>query len=260
MKEEYTDNKGEDVSKTEPPFAIFKFIWESLKQFFKEKPGIIILSTIILLMAWGYHGNLELLKCFIPAWSPPGIDTLSRPPILSWVPWDRELISFWGGAFLLVIIPSLVIIFIFKQPLNLYGLGLPPKGKRTMGLVFFLALVILFCYPFYIAAKHHGEISMQSVYPSYKTFHSPQEFILYELSYFPFFLAIEFIFRGYLLFGLADNGFTSTDKNGVTTTFSVGIYAVVISMLSYNVWHIGKPLTEMWSTPVWGLVCGIGGL
>lgn len=258
MKEESINNTHADAVKKESPFGIFKIIWEALKPFFCHKPSIIILSAIILIMAWGYHGNLDLLKLIIPDWSPPGVDTLTRTPILCWVPWDRELISFWGGAFLLVVIPALIIIFCFKQPLSMYGLGLPPKGKRMTGLVFFLSLVIVFAYPFYIASKNHGDNSMQSVYPFYKTFKDPGQFILYELSYFPFFLAIEFIFRGYLLFGLADNGFSSTDKNGITTTFSVGIYAVVISMLAYNVWHIGKPLTEMWSTPVWGLICGIG--
>ncbi len=44
---------------------------------------------------------------------------------------------------------------------------------------------------------------MQAVYPFYRPFANFGDFIAYELIYFPFFIAIEFIFRGYLLFGLA---------------------------------------------------------
>lgn len=237
------------------PVSLLKIIWASIKFFFTEKPGLIILTSILLLFVWGYHGNFDLLKLILPQWSNPGENTDTRVPILSWVPWDRELISFWGGALVVVFIPILVITIGFKQPLSDYGLAFPRKGKRLMGLWLFLTLVILLAYPFYIASKDSG---MQGVYPFYKTFSSTSQFAIYELSYFPFFLAIEFMFRGYLLFGLADNGFTITYKNGAAETFFFGRYAILIAMLPYTAWHLGKPLSEMWSTPVWGLVTGAG--
>jgi len=36
--------------------------------------------------------------------------------------------------------------------------------------------------------------------------------------------------------------------------FYFGRYALMIQMLSYTAWHLGKPLPELWGTVVWGLV------
>src|SRR3974377_881171 len=97
---------------------------------------------------------------------------------------------------------------------------------------------------------------MHAVYPFYKVVSGAGDFVLYQLSYFFFFLAIEFIFRGYLLFGLANAGFTLRKRDGTTDTYYFGRYAIILSMLSYTAWHLGKPLTELWGTPVWGLLTG----
>jgi len=233
-----------------------RLIWLTIKSFFKEKIGIVILSAILLIMLWGYHGNLDLLQFVIKDWSAPGLFMDTRPQILSWVPWDRELISFWMGAFLLVIIPTIIIRFGFKHRIRDYGLALPTKEKRTAGFILFTTLVVISIFPFYLAAKN---ADMQLVYPFYKQFFSITEFVWYELSYFPFFFAIEFIFRGYLLFGISNNlNMKSMPATATSTTIDVGKYAVIISMLSYTAWHLGKPLTELWGTPIWGLVAGVG--
>jgi len=71
--------------KTANPVTIFKLIWALIKSFFKEKPEIIILSTIIVILLWGYHGNLDLLKLIFKDWSPPGEATETRRPILGWI-------------------------------------------------------------------------------------------------------------------------------------------------------------------------------
>ena len=235
---------------------LLKLIWASITTFFKERPGQIIGSAFLLIMLWGYHGELELLKFIIPAWTPPGVDVSTRTSIISFVPWDRELISFWVGAILVVIIPMIIIRFGFKQKFSDYGLGLPEKGKRLLSLAVFLTLTILCLFPFYIGAKDTG---MQSVYPFYKNFTSVTEFAIYELTYLPFFIAIEFIFRGYLLFGLAgvrDNDIKDGGE-GVPGAYYFYRYAILISMLSYTAWHLGKPLAELWGTPIWGLAAGV---
>ena len=57
---------------------------------------------------------------------------------------------------------------------------------------------------------------------------------------------IEFIFRGYLLFGLEgiqDMG-VPTGGRGVEGAFYFGRYALLIQMFSYIVWHLGKPIPE----------------
>jgi len=249
------ENQG-NVKIKDSMFGLLKLIWISITTFFKERPAQIIGSAFLLLMLWGYHGELELLKFIIPSWTPPGVEVSTRTPLISFVPWDRELISFWGGAFLVVIIPMLIIKFGFKQKLSDYGLGLPEKGKRLLGLTVFLTLTLLCLFPFYIGAK---DLGMQSVYPFYKNLTSVSEFVIYEFTYLPFFIAIEFIFRGYLLFGLAGVKDHEIKDGGVGLpgVYFFSRYAILISMLSYTAWHLGKPLAELWGTPMWGLAAGV---
>lgn len=254
-----TTNSGQPDSQenVKPKLSdVLKLIWTTVKTFYNERPGQIIGSAFLLIMVWGYHGNLELLKLIIPNWSDPGINTDTRIPLLSFVPWDRELISFWGGAIIVVFIPMLIIKFGFKQKLSDFGLGLPPKGKRSFAAAVFFTLTIICLIPFYFGSKDPG---MQNVYPFYKSFSSISEFAIYELTYLPFFIAIEFIFRGYLLFGLAGvkDFEIKNSGGGVSGEFYFYKYAVLISMLSYTAWHLGKPLAELWGTPIWGLAAGV---
>lgn len=252
------NNNDKNLPGTESSLTgVIKLIWNSVKTFYKEKPGQIIGSAFILIMLWGYHGNLEILSLIIPHWSPPGMDIDSRVQILPFVSWDRELISFISGFFLLVIIPMLIIKFGFKQKLSDYGLGLPPKGKRKLASALFFTLIFICLVPFYFGAS---DKSMQEVYPFYKNINSLSQFIIYELTYLPFFIAIEFIFRGYLLFGLAGVKDYEVENagGGIPGQFYFYRYAILIQMLSYTAWHLGKPLPELWGTPVWGLATGVG--
>ncbi len=253
---QFTD-EFDDIELKEPDYlTILKLIWHVVKSLFKERPGQIIGSTFILLMIWGYHGELELVKLFWKGWVAPGTPPSERIPIIPWIPWDYEIISFFAGAFLLVIIPIILIKSFYKLPLFNFGLGLPPKGRRVFALWTFIVLTTI-CLPvFYFGAQDE---SMQRVYPIFKSFSSSRQFILYELTYLPFFIAIEFIFRGYLLFGLAgvrDNE-NKNSGGGAPGVFYFSKYALLIQMLSYTAWHLGKPIPELWGTIVWGLAAGI---
>lgn len=242
-----------------PTFStLLKVVWNVIRTFPVERTGQIIGSAFILLMLWGYHGNLDLLKLVLPAYRGPGVDIGSRPVLIPGVPWDNELISFWVGAFLLVVFPMLLIKFVFKQKLSDYGLGLPAKGRRKLAWLTFLGLTLI-SIPAFLVATH--DAGMAATYPFYRPFSSILEFALYELTYLPFFIAIEFIFRGYMLFGLAnirgDEIRRLGTAVGVQSVFYFGKYALLIQMLSYTAWHLGKPLPELWGTLVWGLAAGV---
>ncbi len=236
--------------------TVLTIIWNSIKTFFQERPGQIIGSAFLLIMIWGYHGNLDLLKFILPSWSEPGLNISTRTPLLSFIPWDREIISFFAGFFLVVVIPMLIIKFGFKENLSDYGLGLPEKGKGKLGIMVFVTLTVCCLIPFYFAANSSA---MQEVYPFYKNLNSTSQFIIYELTYFPFFIAIEFIFRGYILFGLAGvKDFEIQNAGGgLPGKFYFHRYAILIQMLSYTAWHLGKPIPELWGTPIWGLAAGV---
>lgn len=244
------------VELSEPDYiTVIKLIVHSAVSVVREKPGQILASAFVLLMVWGYHGHLDLLKLIVPGYRGPGVDIGHRPQLIPGIPWDNELISFLGGAVLVVLIPMLLIRFVYHERWADYGLGLPPKGRRRLAVWSFLTLTALSLPAFYLGAQDPG---MRMEYPFYRPFASGLEFALYELTYLPFFIAIEFIFRGYLLFGLESirSGDVGASGGGGPAPYFFGKYALLIQMLSYTAWHLGKPLPELWGTLVWGIAAG----
>lgn len=235
--------------------TVIRVVCSSLKQFRIERAGQILGSAFILIMLWGYHGELDLLRWLWDGWQGPGSNIDTRVKIIPGLPWDQELISFWAGAILLVGIPIILIKCLFKQKLSDYGLGLPPKRKMKLAFWSFIGLTVISLPAFYLGAQDEG---MREVYPFYKSFSGCGQFLIYQLTYLPFFIAIEFIFRGYLLFGLAgvrDEEMQNTGE-GTPGVFYFHRYAILIQMLSYTAWHLGKPIPELWGTLVWGLAAG----
>jgi hypothetical protein len=248
----------DEVELEHPDFiTVLKIVWHSIEEFFIERPGQIIGSTFLLLMLWGTHGHLEALEFIWPAWNGPGAYNYDgiRPSVVDVLPWDLELISFWTGALLLVGVPGLIIRYGFEQSLSEYGLGLPPPGRRSLATWTFITLTLVSLPAFWYSAGHAG---MQELYPYYRPFSSTGAFVLYQISILPFYLAIEFIFRGYLLFGLAGVRDEEVEKTGggIEGVFYFHRYALLIQMLSYTAWHLGKPIPEIWGTLVWGLAAG----
>ena len=254
--EEFADKPTQEELDNPKLITIGKIAWHSSCSVLRDRPGQIMGLAFLVLMAWGTHGKLELFRYLWPAWRKFDDDPTTRPDLIPGMGWDYEVISFWVGALLVVVIPILVITFWFKQKLSDYGLGRVPKKRRRLGVLTFLTLTPLFM-PFFYIGAHDAE--MQSVYPLYRgEFSGLGDFFLYELCYLPFFVVIEFIFRGFLLFGLAG----ARDKDvhgaggGVPGPFYFRKFALVIQMLAYTAWHLGKPLAELWGTPIWGLGAG----
>jgi len=149
-----------------------------------------------------------------------------------------------------VVIPILIIKFRFKQPLADYGLGLPGKveGYWHGGPFLTITLVVL---PFFVLGARDANV--QKLYPFYRPFSSVGQFLLYELTYLPFFIAIEFIFRGTCFSGWPVCATTKSGWcDGLPGIFYFHRYALLIQMLSYTAWHLGKPLPETWGAVVWG--------
>jgi Type II CAAX prenyl endopeptidase Rce1-like len=239
-----------------PTFStLVRLVVETTARLFRDRIGIVLGSAFVVLMLWGTHGNLELLGIVWQGWEGPGSDPATRATILPGIAWGQEWVSFWAGVALVVGIPVLIIKLGFRQSLTEYGLGLPPPGRRKLAALSAVALFGLSLPFFFAGAQNPG---MQDVYPLFKAFESDGDFFLYELGYFGFFLAIEFIFRGYLLFGLfqlkdQDAPFGVSGESGPLV---FGYYAILISMLSYTAWHLGKPVPELWGTLVWGILAG----
>lgn len=226
--------------------SIFEIIKSTVVQL-KDKTAIILWSSFILLTLWGMKGDCQVF-CQVFG------DDLAKM-LFGDLVWRDQLLSFVMGFILLVVIPCLIIKFWFKEKLSDYGLGLP-KGKTNIKLsviAFFVTLAIalpLFYFGSFDAA-------MQAEYPLFGkgNITTWSGFIVYELVYFVFFIIIEFIFRGYLLFGLygvRDNRALERVK-GWKGPLVFGLYAVLIQMLAYTMWHVTKPVPEYVGALVWGV-------
>lgn len=236
--------------------TLFKLIYNTLVRLFHDPIGMILGSAFVLLMLWGPHGKLDLLTFFWGGWRGPGSGLASRAHILSGVPWDQEWLSFLAGFVLVVLVPILLIKFVYRQDLRDYGLG-PPRWDRWRLALLSAAILLIFSLPaFYMGTRDCG---MRATYPLYRgAFDGVGQFAIYEAGYLLFFVAIEFIFRGYLLFGLynARDHDALPGAHGISGPLVFGYYAILISMLSYTAWHLGKPLPELWGTLAWGIATG----
>ena len=236
--------------------TVFKLLYNSLVRLFHDPIGMILGSAFFLIMLWGSHGKFDLLTWLWSGWQGPGSNPAARAHILPGIPWDQEWLSYLAGFVFVVVIPILLIKFVYRQDLRDYGLGLPSRDRWGLAL---LSAVILFVSSlplFYLSTRDAG---MRALYPLYRgPFATVGQFVLYELGYFPFFVAIEFIFRGYLLFGLqgARDREALPGVRGIQGPLVFGYYAILISMLSYTAWHLGKPIPELWGTLVWGIATG----
>lgn len=236
--------------------TVFKLIWNTIVRVFHDPVAILIGSAFLVLMVWGPHGDLELLGAVWEGWQGPGSDPATRTSIIDGIPWDQEWISFWAGLFLVVLVPMMLIKFVFKQDLRDYGLGGPKPGRWPLALLSGVILLALSLPAFYLGAQDEG---MRSIYPFFRgDFDGLGQFALYQLGYLPFFICIEFIFRGYLLFGLYNVKDTQVAPaiDGERGPLVFGYYAILLSMLSYTAWHLGKPLPELWGTLIWGIAAG----
>jgi hypothetical protein len=228
-------------------------IWNTIVWVLHDPAATGLTLGFLVLMLWGSHGKLELLGLVWKDWAPFTLRPPELKPVLDAFPWDQEWISFWAGAVLVVGIPGVLIRFRFKQHLSDYGLGLPVPGRWRLTL---LSAVVLFGVSLLAFIFGAGNPGMRCTYPLYRGgFQDNGQFFLYEVGYFPFFLAIEFIFRGFLLFGLF-RAWQVRKRTGKSHPRGFGYYAILLSMLSYTAWHLGKPIPELWGTLVWGLATG----
>lgn len=242
--------------------TVLRFIYHVFVRIFHDPAGMILGSTFLLLMLWGYHGRVELLGLVTDDWKGPGTWIAGRPQLIPGLPWDQEAISFAVGFVLVVLIPILLIKLVYKQRLRDYGLCLPPRNRWKVtlvgtGLLGLLAVIAV--------AFSHKDPEMRAEYPLFRDLAYLQQtghFVLYELVYLLFFVCIEFIFRGYLLFGLyhVKDTEAAPGLSGVPGPLVFGYYAILISMLSYTAWHLGKPTGELYGTLVWGIASGAAAL
>jgi membrane protease YdiL (CAAX protease family) len=144
---------------------------------------------------------------------------------------------FIGDFFTFFILPVLLIKFLLKENISDYGISFGDY-KAGIKITFIFILIIL---PLVWVASSLPEFSR--TYPHLaSTRNSWGIFLLFELGAFVYMFSWEFIWRGYMLFGLKEK---------------FGYYAVLIQMIPFLILHNGKPVPETFGAIIGGLALGI---
>ncbi|MBK9098891.1 MAG: CPBP family intramembrane metalloprotease [bacterium] len=137
----------------------------------------------------------------------------------------------------LFILSILIIKFIIKEDLKDYGLQ---PGDYKAGLIFstiFLGVMISMIW--FISATP----DFASKYPHLQsTKDSWSDFYIYEAGMFLYMFGWEFIWRGFMLFGLKEK---------------FGYYSVLIQMIPFVILHNGKPVLETFGAIAGGIALGM---
>lgn len=153
-------------------------------------------------------------------------------------PFLIEYLYWFIGDFLTFVLPSTLFIkFLFKEPLSEYGFKM---GEWKTGLkLTILFLLIMIPIIWFISAS--SQFSQK--YPHLSTAKdSWNVFFIYEAGMFVYMIGWEFIWRGFMLFGLEKR---------------FGIYSVFIQMIPFVILHNGKPFIETLGAIPGGIALGI---
>ena len=152
-------------------------------------------------------------------------------------------VYYWliADGLLMLIVPFLIIKFIFKEKLSSYGFAV---GDKKFGLIttsIFLSVMIIVVW-FASASKQFAATYPQGG-PKLKD--DMVLFILFELCVGLYMLGWEFLWRGYMLFGLKEK---------------FGYYAIFIQMIPFFILHKGKPEIELFASIFAGIILGFQAL
>ena len=149
-----------------------------------------------------------------------------------------EYLFWFIGDFITLFLLSVIIIkFILKEDLKNYGLQFGDyKTGFVISLVFFL--VMLPAIWFFSSTPDFVE-----KYPHLlSTRNSWGEFFIYESGMLLYMISWEFIWRGFMLFGLKEK---------------FGYYSVLIQMIPFVILHNGKPAPETFGAIAGGIALGV---
>lgn len=149
-----------------------------------------------------------------------------------------EFIYWFIGDFLtFFILPIFIIVFLLKDKPKNFGLQ---TGDHKSGIKISFYFVIIMAIISWFASSSS---SFVETYPMLqRTKESWNLFFIYEAALFLYVFAWEFIWRGFMLFGLEEK---------------FGYYAVLIQMIPFVILHNGKPYMETLGAIIGGIALGI---
>ncbi len=187
--------------------------------------GVFLLFTCVLI-ALQYFGKNPTFKLLFR----DTFQTWPYPSIYSHLYWALFRVSSY------FILPAIVIQWGFKERIRDYGFRIDRNSKILLLYVAMFLVVI----PLVYIVSHSP--SFLRVYPFYhQAANSWTELLIWELAYAMQFVALEFFFRGVVLFSFAKH---------------IGAYAIFLMSVPYTMIHFQKPLPETLGAIVAGVALG----
>lgn len=203
---------------------------KEMLSYFKDldkKSTIILVASMFLMVIYMYQGNHSF---FVKHLS----HLVSDKQYLQWSSYGYQFLM---ANILFVLVPIVIIKFVFKENLVDYGLGL---GDWRFGLKAF-AIAFPITFPFLYLGAMDKEI--QATYPLAKIAgQDVNTFLLWTLTYFTFYVAWEFMFRGFMQFGLRER---------------FGAFgAIMFQVMASTLLHYDKPFSETFGAIIAGVIWG----
>ncbi len=144
------------------------------------------------------------------------------------------------GSFMFLI-PALSIKLIFKRKLSEFGFSL---GDMKFGLI---TSAVFFAFMFVTVWIVSASLEFTIAYPQggAELKSNMQLLFFYEFCILIYMLGWEFLWRGYMLFGLKEK---------------LGYYTIFIQMIPFFILHKGKPEIELFASIIAGIILGIQAL
>ena len=212
---------------------MWKIIHSEFNQLSKEiktldkKVVIVFLSSIILFTISWYFANPKFFResfTFIKQ------EDIVLEELTSFVYW------FMLDFLLFFIIPVYVIKLIFKEELKDFGMSF--TNLKVGVLYTFIAILIFISIVILVSNSEN----FREYFPLMNSAKDDLVvFLIYEIFFLTFIFSWEFIFRGYILFGLEKK---------------FGLYAIFIQMIPFVLLHSGKPFIETFASIFGGLFLG----
>lgn len=144
---------------------------------------------------------------------------------------------FISDFLVLFIFPVIIIKYFLKEKLNDYGITL---GDFKIGAFYSVFFIVVMLPLVWIATSQQSFIL---TYPLLERARSSWKiFFIFELATILYLFAWEFIWRGYMLFGLKQK---------------FGIYSIFIQMIPFVILHNGKPSSETFGAIIGALLLGM---
>ncbi|HON78792.1 MAG TPA: CPBP family intramembrane metalloprotease [Spirochaetota bacterium] len=204
-------------------------LWHEIKSDMSSlgwrEPLLVIVASICIFVSMGMQGVFSSVKYINLLWAP--FDPLHLQ-FYAYVNW------FLNYFVLYLLVPLFFVCVFYRCRLSFFGFG-AGSLRRYMPLYGMLLLLMV---PVVVISSLSRDFSMMYPLMQVPVLHL---IIIWEILYMLQFVAVEFLFRGFLLFPFCEK---------------YGTAGILFSVIPYCIIHLGKPVPEAMGAVITGVILG----